>query len=183
MDAFEQLVAELLERRGYWIRHSFKVDLTKEEKQRIGRHSSPRWEIDLLAYSGSRKELLAVECKSYLDSRGVTRKGFDGSDATRAARYKLFNDDVLREVVLNRLCAQLKASDAIAPDTQVRLALASAKIASKQDREWLRTHFKAREWQLFDDEQLRADLMSIADAGYENQIAAIAAKILLRKAT
>jgi len=181
MDAFEQLVAELLERRGYWVRNSFKVELTKDEKQKIGRHSTPRWEIDLLAYSGNRKELLAVECKSYLDSRGVTRKGFDGSDPKRAARYKLFNDDVLRDVVLNRLRMQLEGCGAIAPGTRIELALASAKIASKQDREWLQAHFKARGWVLLDDEQLRGELENVAMAGYENQVAAVAAKILLRK--
>jgi len=181
MDAFEQLVSELLERRGYWVRNSFKVELTKEEKQKIGRSSSPRWEIDLLAYSGGRNELLAVECKSYLDSRGVTRRGFDGSDQKRASRYKLFNDEVLRDVVLKRLETQLQSSGAIAPGTQARLALAAAKIAGKQDRDWLRTHFKEKGWLLFDDEQLRGELEEVASAGYENQVAAVAAKILLRK--
>lgn len=182
MDAFEQLVAELLERRGYWVRHSFKVELTKDEKQKIGRHSAPRWEIDLLAYSGKRRELLAVECKSYLDSRGVSRKGFDGTDAKRTSRYKLFNDVVLRDIVLRRLGEQLRDAGAIGDGTNVRLALASAKIASAQDRDWLRAHFKARDWLLFDDESLRGDLVKVADGGYENQVAAVAAKILLRKA-
>lgn len=181
MDAFEQLVAELLERRGYWVRHSFKVELTKADKQAIGRHSSPRWEIDLLAYSGARNELLAVECKSYLDSRGVSRKGFDGTDTKRAMRYKLFNEDVLREVVFNRLAEQLASTKAVAPGTEIKLALACAKIANTQDREWLRAHFSAQQWLLLDDEQLRRDLESIATAGYENQIAAVTAKILLRK--
>ncbi len=45
MDAFEQLVAEILWMEGYWVRTSVKVQLTKEEKRQIGRHSSPRWEL------------------------------------------------------------------------------------------------------------------------------------------
>jgi hypothetical protein len=49
MDSFESLVASILEREGFWVRSNFKVDLTKEEKRTIGRPSSPRWEIDLLA--------------------------------------------------------------------------------------------------------------------------------------
>jgi len=65
MDAFESLVAMLLRHDGYWTIPSFKVNLTKEEKRAIGRHSSPRWELDLIAYKGSTNEILAVECKSF----------------------------------------------------------------------------------------------------------------------
>ena len=50
MDAFEQLAAEIFWNEGYWVRTGFKVELTRDEKIRIGRHSSPRWEIDLVAY-------------------------------------------------------------------------------------------------------------------------------------
>jgi hypothetical protein len=47
--AFEQVIAELLWRNGYWVQTSFKVELTKLEKIKIGRPSSPRWEIDIVA--------------------------------------------------------------------------------------------------------------------------------------
>src|SRR6185295_1642542 len=99
MDSFESLVATLLRRDGYWIWPSFKVELTKEEKRAIGKHSSPRWEVDLVAYKGATNEVLAIECKSYLDSGGVLfRKGcFDPPH-----RYKLFCDAKLRQVVLDR---------------------------------------------------------------------------------
>ncbi|RMH93180.1 hypothetical protein EBB59_06490 [Lysobacter pythonis] len=180
MDAFEQLVAGLLERRGWWVRAGYKVALTRDEKIAIGRHSAPRWEIDLLAYRGAENRLLAVECKSYLDSRGVTRRGFDGSDPKRAGRYKLFNDAPLRQIVLNRLRLQLTAAGAVAENAQPQLALAAARIASAADRDWLRAHFAAQGWRLFDDESIRADLRTVAGDGYENQVAAIAAKILLR---
>jgi len=50
MNAFEALIALLLRRQGYWVQTSFKVKLTKAEKRRIGRPSSPRWELDLVAY-------------------------------------------------------------------------------------------------------------------------------------
>ena len=71
MDAFEQLVSEILWMEGLWVRTSVKVLITKDEKRLIGRPSSPRWEIDIVAYSGRDNLLYAVECKSYLDSRGV----------------------------------------------------------------------------------------------------------------
>ena len=35
MDAFEQVVSEILWAKGYWIRTSVKVNLTKEDKQAI----------------------------------------------------------------------------------------------------------------------------------------------------
>lgn len=71
MDAFEQLVADIFWSEGYWVRTSVKVELIREGKIRIGKHSTPRWEIDLIAYRATTNELLALECKSYLDSGGV----------------------------------------------------------------------------------------------------------------
>ncbi len=71
MDAFESLVSEILRFKGYWVKTSLRINLTKDEKRRIGRPSNPRWELDVVAYGGKRNELLVVECKSYIDSRGV----------------------------------------------------------------------------------------------------------------
>ena len=45
--------------------------MTKAQKREVGRPSTPRWEIDLVAYKAAKNELLAVECKSFLDSTGV----------------------------------------------------------------------------------------------------------------
>ena len=72
MDAFEQVVSEILRMDVYWVRTSVKVDLTKEEEVLIGRPSSPRWELDIVGYWGRDNTFRAVECKSSLDSRGVT---------------------------------------------------------------------------------------------------------------
>ena len=71
MDAFEQLASDIFWNEGYWVRTGFKVELTREEKIRIGRHSAPRWEIDLVAYSPTSNEVLALECKSYLIRRSA----------------------------------------------------------------------------------------------------------------
>lgn len=64
MNSFEQLIKGMLEDDGYWVRSSYKADLTQDEKVKIGRPTSPRWEVDLLAYSGHTNEVLVVECKS-----------------------------------------------------------------------------------------------------------------------
>jgi hypothetical protein len=179
MDAFESLVAMILEREGYWVKSSYKVELTKEEKRYIGRPSSPRWELDLIAYKGSDNELLIVECKSFLDSPGVRFRGFDGSSQSDAARYKLFNEARLRETVFRRLAAQLQDLGACAESPAAHLCLAAGKIATEDDRLKLKEHFAERGWKLFDDDWLREKLLRVSSSGYENQVAAIVAKLLL----
>jgi hypothetical protein len=178
MDAFEVLIAQILRREGYWTITSFKVDLTKEEKRDIGRHSAPRWEIDVVAYKGSTNEVLAVECKSFLDSTGVVfRKGcFEFEE-----RYKLFSDTRCRDVVLAALGKQLVESGACKRSPKVRLALATGKLARKSDRAGMEAHFESNGWLLFDDHWIRDRLQRSAQFGYENEVATIVAKLLLRE--
>jgi len=47
MDHFESIMCTLLEAEGYWVRRSFKVNVTKKEKRHVGKPSIPRPEIDL----------------------------------------------------------------------------------------------------------------------------------------
>ena len=63
MDYFEAIIKTLLEHEGYWVRQSFKVNLTKGEKRAIGRPSIPRPEIDLLAYKPENQEVIAHRSK------------------------------------------------------------------------------------------------------------------------
>jgi hypothetical protein len=179
MDAFEHVVGMLLERQGYWIRPSFKVELTKEEKRLINRFSSPRWELDLVAYKGASNDVLVVECKSYLDSRGVTYAAF--AEEVSSGRYKLFTDKQLRETVLTRLIIQLTNAQLCAPSPNVTLCLAVGRFPTAQDRAQLHTLFEQRGWRLFDDEWIYQGLADVAKSGYENDIAIVVSKILLRR--
>jgi hypothetical protein len=181
MDSFESLVAGILEREGYWVRTRFKVELTKEEKRMIGRPSAPRWELDLIAYKAGTNELLVIECKSYLDSYGVRISGFDGSHPDQENYYKLFNDDKLREIVLQRLVAQLVGSGASLPNPNVRLCLAAGKIRSEKDREELRMHFDTHNWTLFDEDWLFEKLTAMSASGYEDDVATLVAKLVFRQ--
>ena len=180
MDAFEQVVSEILWMEGFWVRTSVKVQLTKEEKVCIGKPSSPRWELDIVGYSGRDNTLCVVECKSYLDSRGVVLRAFDGSDAKSAERYKLFSDDNLRAVIFNRLRVQLADCGACAADATVKLCLACGRIATTADRTGLHRHFEAKGWELWDEKWLQARLQRLSEGGYENQVSAVVAKLLLR---
>jgi len=182
MDAFENLVASLLEREGYWVRARFKVNLTREEKRKIGRSSSPRWELDIVAYKGDTNEVRVVECKSYLDSRGVTFRDLAFPDSERPNLYKLFNDDALRAVVFDRLMSQLVEAGSCKPDPTVRLCLAAGTIATETDREQLSQHFDRKGWILLDRRWLVDALKTAADGGFEDDVASVVAKLILRPA-
>ncbi len=177
MDAFEDLVAMLLRSDGYWTRTGYKVELSKQEKADIGIPTTPRWEIDVLAYLGAENRVLAVECKSFLDSTGVVFR--DGVFET-PDRYKLFSREPVRNRVLMNLTNQLVEGGFVAPNPDVVLALATGKIARKTNRDGLRQYFEANRWCLFDDEWIRQKLERIEQRGYENDVAHICAKLLLR---
>jgi len=181
MDSFETLVGSLLEKDGYWVRTSVKVQLARKEKEKIGRPSSPRWELDLVAYKAKSNELLVVECKSFLDSPGVRMGGVDGAHARERKRYKLFNDPILRKTILGRLVKQLVSSGSCVASPSVTLCLAAGKVASEPDREKITRLFKRNNWLLFDDSWLREKLQAVSDSGYENEVVSVVAKILLRK--
>lgn len=125
-----------------------------------------------------KNELLVVECKSYLDSRGVPYSAFDGSSEKDAKRYKLFTDSVLREVVLYRLAGQMTNAGFCPQHPKMQLCLAAGNIYGDSDR--LRNHFEANNWLLWDAKWLRGELTTLAMSGYDNSIAAIVSKLLLR---
>jgi len=180
MDAFENVISMLLRREGYWATTSFQVDLTKEEKRRIGKASSPRWELDVVAHKGSTNEVLVVECKSFLDSTGVI---FRGGTFEPENRYKLFTNDVLRSVVFEHLAQQLQSLGACVHSPHVRLCLAAGRIARKSDSDGLRQHFTSRGWLLFDSDWIRQRLRTAAGQSFENDVVSIASKLLLRADT
>ena len=180
MDSFESLVAMLLERDGFWVRGSVKVQLTKAEKVAIGKPSSPRWELDLVAYKGSTNEIRIIECKSFLDSTGVSLASLDGTRPQDTERYKLFHYPRLLRIVSNRLVAQLEEAGSCRRSPKVVLCLAAGKIRNEKDRSALRAFFKRKGWLLFDEPWLLERIRSLASSGYENHVAAVVAKLLER---
>lgn len=178
MDSFESIVRTIFESKGYWVKTSFKVEITKEEKRNIGRPSSPRWELDVVAYKGGSKEILVIECKSYLDSPGVKADGL--KNGKYKERYKLFNEDTLRNVVFNRLLTQLVDSGACSEDTTVKLCLASGKVASVPDRDELSEYFRTKGWNFYSDEWIKNELINLSNSAYEDEVATVTTKILTR---
>ena len=180
MDAFEQIVAECLEQKGYWVKQNYKVRLTPQEKQRIGLPTRPRWELDIIAYKPGRQELLFVECKSLLDSRGVKYSAVAGNDSRRTNRYKLFNNRKWRRLVLKKAKSQLVSEGAVTADCEPTLCLAAGKITSKKDRVELKAHFAKQGWLFFDPDWVREALEAAGGSGYENSVSVMVAKLLLR---
>jgi hypothetical protein len=94
MDAFEQVVSEMLWMDGFWVQTSVKVNLTPREKGSVGKRTMPRPELDIVAYRGRDNFLYVVECKSYLNSRGVTFAGLSGADAVTAGGISFFSTPI-----------------------------------------------------------------------------------------
>ena len=154
-----------------------KVPLSKEEKRQIGRPSSPRWEIEIVAYRPSENKVLAVECKSYLDSPGVNLADLKGG--RYADRYKLFTEPLLRDVVLTCLAKHMVDSGLCVELPRIQLAMAVGRISGEANE--LRAFFSSSGWELFDPVWIRRQLKRISDGAYMNSVASMVAKLLLRE--
>ena len=180
MDAFESIIASLLWEEGYWTTIGYKVNLSKEQKVELGKHSMPRPEIDIVAYRASDNQLLWVECKSYLDSTGVKIKHLNGEDKKGAQRYKVFTWPAYRQLVTSELLKQLEKETRIRPNPTINYCLVTGKIATDKDREALHQFFDENEWLLYDEYWVKERLEKLAAKGYENDVAVIVAKLFSR---
>jgi hypothetical protein len=180
VDAFESLVAAILQSHGFWVRTSVKVELTAEEKHAISRPSSPRWELDVVAYRPSYNVIWVVECKSYLDSHGVKAAAFLNDGHSGSKRYKLFTEKKTRDVVLKALVRNLRKRKAIHGRPKVRLCLAAGHIA-RQSEEPLREHFRKQGWELLGHAWFEDELSGLAHVDYQNDVATMTVKLLRRK--
>lgn len=177
MNAFETLVSGVLRREGIWTYPSYKVLVTKEEKVKIGKPSMPRPEIDILGYRAPTNTLMWIECKSYLDSTGVRRAAFDGSNAGFASRFKVFTDPVYRRVAANRLIRQAVADGLASKGPRLEHWLVAGRIAPGSQA-WLEAYFKSQGWILRDRDWIKGHLTTMASEAYEDDAASMVAKLL-----
>jgi len=179
VDYFEGIIKTILEHEGYWVRQSFKVNLTKQEKKKIGKHSIPRPEIDILAFKPERNRVIAFEAKSFLDSSGVKVSDFEQSYKIPEGGYKLFTCDNYREIVFNRLKLDLIELGMGTSETQVSLGLIAGKVYQSKS-EQIRELLKNRGMEFLSPEEIKQKVLSLAKMGYENDASIITAKILNR---
>ncbi|MFP5476385.1 MAG: hypothetical protein ACLGJD_22310 [Gammaproteobacteria bacterium] len=179
MDHFESLICTLLEAEGYWLRRSFKVNVTKEEKRSIGKHSIPRPEIDILAFKPSGNSVLAIEVKSFLDSPSLKIEQLQAEHEVPEGRYKLFTTERYRSIVLGRLHTDLVQCGMANAQTKVSLGLAVGKIYQKRT-EAIREFMRSRQMFFWSPEDIKQKVTALADRDYENDPAIMVAKVLLR---
>jgi hypothetical protein len=180
MEYFETIIKTLLEHEGYWVRQSFKVSLTKQEKRRIGKPSIPRPEIDLLAFKLKSQEVLVLEAKSHFDSPGVRLAEIQEKFQIPEGRYKLFTCTNYRNVVLNRLRQDLQDLGMVGGDIKMKLGLVAGHIYQGRS-EKIRNYFASKGWFFWSPEDVRDKVNALAAKGYENEPAIITAKILMRE--
>jgi len=178
MDCFEMILKVLLESEGYWVRHSFKVMLSKNDKKLIGRPTMPRPEIDLLAFDFRKNTVIAIEAKSFLDSTGV--KFEELKTQTSKGRYKMFTDENYRKIVLSNLSKNLIDKKMIDGKTTIGLGLAAARIQKGQEND-ISNYFKEKKWFFWSPQEIKDKVIALSKSGYENEYATIVAKILLKK--
>ena len=177
MDAFEGVVGEILRAEGFWVQQGVKVNLSADDKRALGNPSMPRPEIDLVAYKPATSELLVVECKSYFDSGGLhARDLIDGG--RNAQRYKMFVNDALRKMVLERLGEQLADIGGVVGNPRPHLGLVYGH-ATEHNEARLRPWFEERGWFFHGPDWIATRLRAMAARTYDNQIAGVVAKILL----
>ncbi len=179
MDHFESIIATLLENEGYWVRKSFKVNLTKEEKRQIGKHSIPRPEIDLLALDFSKNQVLVLEAKSYLDSPGVKLENLMEEHEVPEGRYKLLTCSRYRSIVFSRLISDLIDANMANPDTKLTLGLAAGNVYRCRN-EPIREFLSTKDIFFWSPDDIKLKVKALAERGYENDSAIITAKILMR---
>ncbi len=180
MEAFEDIVRRYLENKGYWVRQSVKVHISKEDKVTIGTYSMPTPEVDLVALNVRDNELLLIEAKSFLDSYGVCYKSVSDPTDKNARRYKLFTNNTFREIVTNQLKKQFIDQELINSDTKINYALAAGHIRNG-DEQPIMDYFSSKGWQVFTPNQIKDYLKQLIDKGWENDLVTITAKLLRKK--
>jgi hypothetical protein len=171
MDAFESIVAALFEAEGFWVRRSVRLELPPEKRRSL---SSPRSELDIVALSPAKQELWVVECKSFLDSRGVKAAPF----INRALpKYRLFLDNAYWQSVEHELLKYLNLGGS---KLRVRRCLVAGKIAPSNAAA-LKDIFDENGWELRGPDWICRRLTELESVPYQNDAVTMAVKLLARK--
>lgn len=179
MNHFEGIIKTILEHDGYWVRQSFKVELTKQEKREIGKPSLPRPEIDLLAFKQSENKILALEAKSYLDSGGVHLDELQKHYDIPEGRYKLFTCYKYQRILFDRLMDNLMNIGMADMKTRIILGLVAGKVYRSNSND-VQEYFNKKNWFFWGPDEIKNKLNELAQSRYENDPAIITAKILMR---
>lgn len=176
MDAFEHIVGLYLQEKNYWTRHSVKVDLTKEDKEKIGLPTIPRPEIDIVAYNPVSDVLVLIEAKSYINSTGVTIGGLSGTDIKTKDRYRILNNKTYQKVVTERLVESFIQNKIIKKTTKIKYALAAGNVQGKSQTA-VADFLKEKGYLYFDPDDIKQTIKNLAEKGWDDNIITVTAKL------
>lgn len=185
VEAFEQIVGKYLSLQGYWVKHTVRLNMSPEEKAVLTsevpdarKRSRPRPEVDLVAFSPKKNELLVVEVKSFFNSAGVDFLSLNNHGSKHGDRYKLFNNDRYRDVILSRLKEQLSQEGLVIDGVRLNVCLAVGHFKSLDDEEKTRAMFQMKGWVLFAPGELKKFFEDLATTNYEDDELIVLSKLL-----
>lgn len=168
-EAFEEVVAVLLEASGYWVKRNVKIHLSSSQQTQLGLKSGA-CELDVVAVRLTEpQEVLVVECKGFARSGGVNWNTFapPNPPITRRHRYKLFWSKPMRDAVTDLL-----KSNQITPNLPHVYCLASAATKSS-DHQKIESHLQTDGMRLLDRAWLTNRLTHLGgSAVYQNNTVA-----------
>lgn len=180
MDAFENLVSQLLQEDGFWVLQSVKVNITKKEKELISKPTTPRPEIDIIAFDCENNILYLLEAKSYIDSLGVKKDELLIEHEIQEGRYKLLTSKQYRDVITKRLKIEFIERGFINKKTKISYGLVAGKIHKNEYAE-LKNVFDKKKWLFWGPNDIREKLVSLSKKGYEDNSVTMTAKLILQK--
>lgn len=176
MDAFEHIVGLFLQEKNYWVRHSVKIELNKLDKRRIGLHTMPRPEIDLVAYNPVEDQLILIEVKSYLNSQGVTIGSLSGKTKKTSDRYRLLNNRAFQKIVTKRLIEEFLERGIIKKTTKVKYALAAGNVQEKSYSK-IKDYMRKRKYIFFEPSDIKQTIKNLSQKGWDDNIITVTAKL------
>jgi len=163
-EAFEDVVATLLQARGYLVARNLSLVLASMPSNKAG----DRCEIDIVAVKlGATPEILVVECKSTFGSDGLDWTNFaPPTSSRRTHRYRMFWSKPMRDQIRSELIKHLGITSSI-PST---FCLASAST-QRTSHKRIRAELRKGQMRLFDQAWLRREMRHVAGAKtYSNSI-------------
>ena len=179
MDYFENIILKIIGNDNKWVRQNVKIDLTKEEKRKIGKLTMPRPDIDIVAYQPLKNIIEIWEVKSFLDSQGVRFRDLNLKQAVPKGSYKILTSQNYREVVIKRLIKDWTKQGLILPKPKVKIGLAAGKIYSNDEAQ-IKKYFSKKGWLILTPSDIQKRLRDLANLQYENDPYTIASKIIFR---
>lgn len=176
MNHFKELCKYLLERENYGVRTNVKVNITKKEKASFGKPTSPRPEIDIVAYRATENALLILKVKSFLNSSGVHIEQVRQKDP-KYDGYNILTGMKYQKVVSQRLIYGFIRDGLIKPNPKVQFGLIAGKISKNQFNEFYELA-KERDWFFWGPKELKERVIALQGLAYEDNPFVVTSKVL-----